>query len=318
MLEFICPHCAKPLTSRPSELSCSECSRQFPVIDGIVDFLGGVYYDAFSDPSELTSDACSGLENEVVGAKARIEDFYLPLIAKTVTTEKIRVLDSGCGNGISVDLLNSAGHTAWGNDASALRKWQWRERVHRDRLVVADTRKLPFPDGFFDVVISSGVLEHIGVDERGGEAYWVKPRADRDAARQQFLAELFRVLKPMGHLYLDFPNGAFPIDFWHGPKPGGARFHPPWEGFLPTVSEVRRYLHQLGDYNVKALSAYRRLRMRQVGQHWYGRLLRKPMELFLLMSSFKALGFLASSPFNPYLVLDLYRSPKKRLPAVET
>jgi SAM-dependent methyltransferase len=79
----------------------------------------------------------------------------------------LRVLDSGCGNGQAVDILNAAGFEAWGHDLSALRKWQWRTRARRDRLVVADGNALPFPAGFFDVIIASGVLEHVFPSSEG-------------------------------------------------------------------------------------------------------------------------------------------------------
>ena len=164
---LVCPECRGALAESPVGLTCRGCDLTFPVDDGIADFARGRYYDAFSDPAELLPAQLEGLRHEVAGTIARIEDFYLPLIrslpAGGAPERPVRVLDSGCGNGISVDLLNEAGLTAWGNDVSALRKWQWRERSSRDRLVVADSRKLPFPEGYFDVVLSSGVLEHIGV-----------------------------------------------------------------------------------------------------------------------------------------------------------
>jgi len=157
------------------------------------------------------------------------------------------------------------------------------------------------------VVLSSGVLEHIGVREQGGASYSVEPLPERDAERREFLRELLRVLVPGGSLCLDFPNGAFPVDFWHGTRPGGARFHRLDEGFLPKVGEVRRYVRELGGHSVSPLGPYRRLRMRQVGGHWYGKLFRWPMIALLRLMSFPGLRFLAGSALNPYLVLRVER-----------
>lgn len=314
---LVCPECHGRLMRWGEEaLACAECDAQFSYACGIADFARGRYYDQFEgDRGVISACQSCGLANEEAGARSRIEDFYLRLIQRFQEQAGqfgLNVLDSGCGNGLSVQLLQEAGIEAWGNDLSALRKWQWRRHPHRDRLVVADTRKLPFFDGFFDIALSSGVLEHIGVDEIGGETYSVTPRPDRDKARLEFLRELLRVVKPGGQLWLDFPNGAFPIDFWHGTVPGGARWHSLAEGFLPTVGEIRSYLREIGDYEVTAMSPRTRLRMRQVGQHWWGRLLRLPMTSLLRLMEVPGFRSLAGSGLNPYLVLKIER--RKALP----
>lgn len=173
---------------------------------------------------------------------------------------------------------------------------------------MADGARLPFPDGFFDALICSGVLEHIGVRETGGETYRVARLPARDGAREAFLGELLRVLAPGGRLWLDFPNGAFPVDFWHGARAGAARFHGELEGFLPTVREVRSTVARIGpDWRVRPISPHRRLRFEQVGRHWYGRLLRRPATLFLAAMAAPGLRWLAGTPVNPYLVLEIAR-----------
>ena len=309
MIPYVCPQCRGSLAGAPEGLSCASCGVLYPVTDGIADFAGGAYYDSF-DGQELATGHLEGLENEVGGTRSRIEGYYLPLLrrlARRLGPKKlglppgeVRVLDCGCGNGLSVDLLRDAGFAAWGNDLSALRKWQWRERRHRDQLLVADARQLPFPGGFFHAVLSSGVIEHIGVAETGGETYTVRPLPDRDGQRVRFLGELLRVLGTGGELWLDFPNGAFPIDFWHGTQAGGARVHPLDEGFLPTLREVRGYLAQIpGGWRARPLSPHGRLACRQVRRQWYGRLLYLPAAAFLWSTRLPGLRSLAGSPLNP-------------------
>lgn len=308
-LELHCPDCRRPLQKQAESWSCGSCGATFPVEHSIADFSQGSYYDSFGGADCLSCEHCQGLANEISGTTARVTDFYLPAaLARHQAERPLRVLDSGCGNGISIDLLGEAGIEAWGNDVSALRKWQWQERKFRHRLVVADTRRLPFADGSFDMVISSGVLEHIGVNEGRNPLYFVEPTADRDAQRLSFLKELVRVLSPTGLLFLDFPNGAFPIDFWHGDKPGGARFHSLDEGFLPKTAEIRHYLATLGHFRVEPQSPRNRLRMKQVGAHWYGRLLKLPMQALLGSMEIPGLRFLAGSFLNPYLVLKVART----------
>jgi SAM-dependent methyltransferase len=306
LTDLRCPDCRLVLTLAEDRLECPQCASFFSVEEGIADFCRGAYYDSFPGASCLSCEDCQGLANEFAGTASRVVDFYLPAaMARRQDGRPLRLLDSGCGNGISVDLLGEAGIEAWGNDVSALRKWQWRERKFRHRLVVADTRRLPFADGSFDLVISSGVLEHVGVEEGRDPHYFVRPRADRDAQRLDFLRELLRVLAPGGQLYLDFPNGAFPIDFWHGDRPGGARFHPLNEGFLPKTGEIRRYLEHFGAFEVEPLSPLHRLRMKQVGAHWYGRLFGLPMKTLLRLMELPGLRFTAGWGLNPYLVLKI-------------
>lgn len=305
--KLVCPACHGALSASSSALACVGCGRSFPVDDGVADFAEGRYFDDHADPSTLSAEALRGYENETSGR--RIEDYYLPILRATGAR---RVLDSGCGNGEAIDTLSEAGFEAWGHDLSAFRKWQWRSRAraHRERLVVADGLRLPFPDSCFDAVISSGVLEHVGVAERGRPgSYEVSPLPDRDERRRDFLAGLSRVVAPGGALYLDFPNGAFPIDFWHGRSAGGARWHSPFEGFLPKVREIAALAKSIDPAcRVSVRTPHRRLRFNQVGGHWYGRLFRTPVRAFYALTAVPGFTWLAGTPLNPYLVLEVRRS----------
>ena len=61
--------------------------------------------------------------------------------------------------------------------------------------LVAGT-ELPFGDGFFDLVISNHVVEHVGNMD----------------AQLQHLREIFRCLEPGGVLYFSVPNKWFPVE----------------------------------------------------------------------------------------------------------
>jgi SAM-dependent methyltransferase len=137
----------------------------------------------------------------------------------------------------------------------------------------------------------------------------VTPLPDRDAQRGAFLAELLRVLAPGGILYLDAPNGAFPIDFWHNKKAGQARWHSTREGFLPTFGEVRSLLREIDPrISIQAVSPNGRLAFRQAGQHWYGRMLTPAMRLLFRMMDF--VPILSRSLLNPFLVLRITKPPQ--------
>lgn len=303
---YACPRCKNKLLKGESHWDCQPCGVSFPINDEISDFSGQTYYDSFDPGQHIPEESQIGLQNEEEGIRNRIEDYYVPLFKDRQVGSQSRILDCGCGNGLSVDLLRAAGFLAWGNDLSQLRKWQWQNRQHRSCLFVGDGGNLPVKSGFFDFVVCSGVLEHIGVTEVGGEQYSVDPNPDRHSLRSAFVEELLRVTKPGGRLFLDFPNGSFPIDFWHGPQAGGMRFHSPSEGFLPHVSEIRKYVNAArSPGGVKVLSPNRRLRFNQVGRHWYGRLFRLPVDLLFRLTTIPGFRWLAGSSLNPYLVLEI-------------
>lgn len=292
-IAYRCPQCRGSLRD---SLQCTKCGASYQNTDGIADFSGGHYYDSYVPGQPLTAEHERGLAAEVSGSQWRIERFYAPKLPSGAS-----VLDCGCGNGVSVDVLMEHGFDAWGIDLSSLRKWQWRERTHRDRLAVASALRLPFEDGAFDVVLSSGVIEHIGVSEEGGATYRVRALPDRDEQRTAYVKELLRVTRPGGRVFVDCPNGAFPIDFWHGAVGGRARFHHRDEGFLPTVRDIEQY----AGTRAVAHSPHRRFAFKQVGRHWYGRLMAVPVATFFALAG----TLFARTPLNPYLVLEMKKPP---------
>jgi len=301
-----CPACHGSLTEIAGGMRCERCHRVYPVEQNIADFSGGRYYDSFDPAVPLPPEAMRGLQLEVSGTRRRIIDYYEPHLRARGAA---RVLDCGTGNGVAVDLLNERGFEAWGVDLSTLRKYQWRERARRDRLVVADVASLPFPDGYFDVLIASGLLEHVGVNESRTSRYEIREQPQKQQERRRVVQEFLRVTSPHGTVFLDFPNGAFPIDFWHGDRPGEARWHRTSEAFLPRVDEIKSIVRSIDPaLRVRAISPYRRLQFVQAAEHWYGRLLARPANAFFFVMRAPGLRWLAGSRLNPFLVTEVSRS----------
>jgi SAM-dependent methyltransferase len=201
---------------------------------------------------------------ELEAGAARERVAYLDSLGPLVSP----ILDVGCGNAYSVAELRLSGRAAIGLDSSFYRMSRWLAEGLRGRpLVLASAAALPFRDRSFSAVISSGMLEHIGVHEQSSP-YRVEGLPSKHQSRAQALAELSRVCR--GRMVLDFPNGSFPIDFWHGDTLGSFRVHLVPDVLNPTLRELRSYVPGLR-LRVEPLGT--RLRFRQVSRRSWGRLL---------------------------------------------
>jgi|SRR5215469_7289119 len=263
----------------------------------------------------LRSAHLRNLQDEEIGTRHRIVNYYLPLFrsyceSRRIDLAEVRILDCGCGGGASVEYLSDAGFKVIGIDIAQFRRDQWKERENLARVsfVQADAVHLPFADKTFNIVVSSGMLEHIGVDEECAPKYRVKPQVDQSRDREKFLAECMRVLRPEGMLYVDHPNGSFPVDFWHNDYRSRPRLHWPSERFLPKFREVSEVARGLDPTcTVEAISPAGRFTFRRSDRRWYGKLFSAPMELFFRLLRHKPFTRLSASVLNPYLVIRITR-----------
>jgi len=255
------------------------------------------------------------LQDEEVGVRHRILNFYLPLfLAHAQTVGKapgdMRVLDCGCGNGASAEYLANAGFQGFGIDNAAFRVDQWPERAAMPRvhLVAASATALPFPDRFFDIIFSCGMLEHIGVYEECTPDYKVEPLPAQEEMRRSFLAESMRILQPDGVLFVDHPNGNFPIDFWHNDYRARPRFHSTREKFLPSFVEVSTLAKSVAKgCSVEAISPAGRFTFRRSARRWYGKILTGAVQTYFEMLRYRPFNLLAGTALNPYLVIRITR-----------
>lgn len=167
-----------------------------------------------------TSEAYKGL-------LAAHDEAYLRHYVELVTRyapPNSKILDLGCGNGISARLINQAGHDVVGTDISPLflqeaRAWENRQL----RYQVCDVLELPFETQSFDVICSNELIEHL---------------PDVETA----LGEMTRVVRRGGKIVLSGPNLCSPITpflDWLGliiGKPGrpvwGETKRQAWEQFV--------------------------------------------------------------------------------------
>lgn len=187
---------------------------------------------------------------------------------------------------------------------------QWSQRVALPgvHLLAADATSMPFADGSFDLVFSCGMLEHIGVREACLPNYRVAPVPQQAELRRRFLAESIRILKPDGALFVDHPNGSFPIDFWHNDYRAWPRFHSPGEEFLPKFRQVAALAKAVAPgCKVEVLSPAGRFTFRRSNRRWYGKLFAGALESYFQLLRYPPFSTLAATPLNPYLVIRITR-----------
>lgn len=93
-------------------------------------------------------------------AKKKFLDIVLE---KFIGEKKLKILDIGCGTGAIMDYLKNKGHEVFGVDMSdeALKYCQAKGLA----VEIGKADRVDFPDGYFDVVLSLDVLEHLDNDQ---------------------------------------------------------------------------------------------------------------------------------------------------------
>lgn len=153
---------------------------------------------------EGTGGDINGHMDECLTAATTQLDGALGKIGSALRAPVRRILEVGCSNGFKPFALQrrfpDAEVSGIDPDAAAIALAQgMAERVDRDSMARVPTfregvgEKLPFDDNSFDLVISLTTIEHV---------------ADVD----QVLAEMARVLRPGGVLYLEAPNYLWPYE----------------------------------------------------------------------------------------------------------
>lgn len=102
----------------------------------------------------------------------------------------LRILDVGCGTRQYSRMLSSLGRVVGVDIASGAVCCVTKNFDSHELFVQADAEKLPFPDGFFDLVWAVSVLEHLESDRAG-------------------IREIFRVVKPGGQIAIAVPSHRF-------------------------------------------------------------------------------------------------------------
>ncbi len=228
--KICCPHCRTPLhelelldkisqsESQLERKACPTCGTQYQVQDGILDFTPGdhFYWGEISQEEmerinhqaeqvgwfQALAPAVDHLSNRdlthYLFDQVRIAGFFHYYDPE----RNEAVLDLGSGWGPIAFGLSKFYRTVYSMDGvyerlrfQAIRARQ--EGISNIKILKGSLLKLPFPENSIDTAIVNGLLEWIGLSDQVSE-----PRQ----LQEQFLAEVFRVLKPGGKIYIGIEN----------------------------------------------------------------------------------------------------------------
>ena len=117
-------------------------------------------------------------------------DFCAQWVIDNSDSQSVRVLDYGCGGGEIVKILRAQEVEAFGCDTfygAAVYSELENSALLGTQILEMEENKIPFPDNYFDFLVSNQVIEHV-------------------KELDKTLAEFQRVLKPGGQLLTIFPD----------------------------------------------------------------------------------------------------------------
>ena len=152
---YFCPHCkgsVKISDEYSEKLFCSACDAFYPIKQGIPVFEKNI------------SQSMEGYW-EAVAPCDILEPYLLEFLPKDRTFENVLDLGSGEGRATAV-IVTVATKNVIAVDTSFNSLLRLNEHLlPRVFPVNADAKQLPFPDNYFDLVISLSMVEHIPYDE---------------------------------------------------------------------------------------------------------------------------------------------------------
>lgn len=176
-MTLVCPKCRAVLADRTDALACEGCHALYPIREGIP------YFEAVDSKYEDTPAA----RWDHTGPR-----LLLPFVDGGMTwffskylKRGGRVLDIGCGVGMNFVADRAA--ESYGVDL-APKRLKEAQKIY-DEISVASILALPYPDNFFDAVISVDVIEHIPADKKD-DAIREMIRVLRNGGRMMHILDL--------------------------------------------------------------------------------------------------------------------------------
>lgn len=186
-----CPSCKKSSLhfSKEGEISCGDCNTSYPVEDGIPVLLKDKEDKDIAYLIEVNRRDMVGFHGESHYTQAGHDKHLIEGIGAKPGE---LILDLGCGHGhVSkwVAAASSARVVSYDILIDVLRE----AKADNPYVICGSADNIVFADNAFDGVIFTDVMEHI-----------------LPSMQDRVIFEIYRVLKPGGRLYLDYPGNKLP------------------------------------------------------------------------------------------------------------
>jgi len=292
------------------EPKCPNCLNPIPRCHNFLSF--EQKFSSMEDYSDIKQDT-EFLKQEDDASVARFNRYFVPLLRSWQVSLDKRILCLGCGGGADVDTLKASGFKeTYGVDFRWRSKW-WEMRNRDPRyMFVVDGNGLPFTDYSFDIIISLGVIEHVGAIDSSAELH-----SDYRERRKYFIAETLRVLRKGGNLIIACPNRLCLFDFQHNisrikffsqlAEKTGFSIHSPFDNFLLSYRDILEYAQDVSsgvEMSLLPISNYLGFAFRNSA---FLRPMSKIFKIYLAILD-KAPNFIRKSFFNPYMFCVLTKN----------
>jgi ubiquinone/menaquinone biosynthesis C-methylase UbiE len=160
----ICPVCHGNLKIKNEYITCNECERIFPIINGIPDFISDVHKpEKIQELSDIYENANSKYPGSPKSCGYSGNTDYLSrlnVLKQWIDFKKVRgekIVDIGCGIGLMTAGLVEK-NEVWGVDISSGLLNMARKKGLK--AILASGHLLPFKEDHFDIAICIGVIPY--------------------------------------------------------------------------------------------------------------------------------------------------------------
>lgn len=214
-MTFICPDCKNALFQNDNTITCEFCNKKWPLINDIPHFISHYPYWGEINQAEMiriNNEMKSKYWKDVFKKYnySEFEDPYRMILDLNRSNwhnlislpKNSIILDIGAGTGAISHALSYYYEQIVAVEPVIERvefmnmRFE-QENINNVQIMRADALNLPFQEKYFDLIVLNGVLEWIPLGNKS---------IDPKKVQNEFLHDMFKMLKPKGWIYIGIEN----------------------------------------------------------------------------------------------------------------